>query len=35
MDVVEALSGYVGKIVNGVEGMKVLLLDEETVIFSA
>lgn len=31
MDVVEALTGYVNKIVTSVEGMKVLLLDEETV----
>jgi hypothetical protein len=34
MDVVEALSGYVNKIVTSVEGMKVLLLDEETVLYT-
>jgi hypothetical protein len=33
MDVVKAVQGYITKIVNGTSGIKVLLLDTDTVIW--
>lgn len=32
MDVVKAVQGYITKIVNGTSGIKVLLLDNDTVL---